>query len=117
MNFLPARIAAAIIATAAAFAPHGKPFAAFHAMRRDARKHKSVNAGWPEAAAAGALGLALAGPRQYEGVVVDDPWIGDGRARVNPDDVRRALFLFALACLIHAALVGGLAMAREAAGL
>jgi len=117
MNFLPARLSAFIIAVAGAFAPHGKPVAALRTMLRDAGKHKSVNAGWPEAAAAGALGIALAGPRQYDGAVVDDPWIGDGRARVNSDDIKRALFLFVLACLIHAALVGGLAMAREAAGL
>jgi adenosylcobinamide-phosphate synthase len=117
MNFLPARFAGLVIAIAAAFAPHGKPFAALRTILRDSHKHKSVNAGWPEAAAAGALGLALAGPRQYDGVMVDDPWIGDGRARVNSDDIRRALFLFVLACLIHAALIGGLAMARDAAGL
>lgn len=117
MNFLPARIAALIIAVAAAFAPHGKPLEALRTVRRDARRHKSVNAGWPEAAAAGALGLALAGPRRYEGVMVDDPWVGEGRARVNSDDIRRALFLFALACLIHLGLIGGLVMARQAAGL
>lgn len=117
MNFLPARISAFVIAIAGAFAPHGKPFAALRTVLRDAGKHKSVNAGWPEAAAAGALGLALAGPRQYEGAMVDDPWIGDGRARANSDDIKRALFLFVLACLIHAALIGGLAMARDAVGL
>lgn len=117
MNFLPARLAAGFIAVAAAFAPHGKPFAAFKVMFRDARKHKSVNAGWPEGAAAGALGLALAGPRQYDGMKVDDPWIGDGRARVNDSDVQRALFLFFLACLLQAALIGSLALGRSAAGL
>jgi len=117
MNFLPARFSAFIIAVAAAFAPHGKPVEALRTVLRDARRHKSVNAGWPEAAAAGALGLALAGPRRYEGVMVDDPWIGEGRARVNPDDIRRALFLFVLACLIHIGLVGGLVLARQAAGL
>ncbi len=117
MNFLPARIAAVFIAVAAAFAPHAKPVAAFRVMFRDARKHKSLNAGWPEGAAAGALGLALAGPRQYAGARVDDPWIGDGRARVNSGDMQRALFLYFVACLIHAALVGSLALGRAAAGL
>ena len=117
MNFLPARLAAIIIAVAAAFAPHGKPLEALRTVLRDARRHKSLNAGWPEAAAAGALGLALAGPRRYEGIMVDDPWVGEGRARVNSDDIRRALFLFFLACLIHLGLVGGLVLARQAAGL
>lgn len=117
MNFLPARLAAIVIAAAAAFAPHGKPLEALRTVLRDARQHKSLNAGWPEAAAAGALGLALAGPRRYDGIMVDDPWIGEGRARVNTDDIRRSLFLFFLACLIHLGLVGGLVLARQAAGL
>lgn len=117
MNFLPARLAAVVVAAAAAFAPEGKPVAAFRVMIRDARKHRSINAGWPEGAAAGGLGLALAGPRRYRGLQVNDPWIGDGRARATSGDVRRGLFLFAVACLLHAALVGALAMARGAAGL
>ena len=51
-------------------------------MLRDGRKHRSPNAGWPEAAMAGALGLALAGPRRYAEGVVADPWLGEGtRAR------------------------------------
>lgn len=117
MNFLPARLAGLLIAIASLFAPHARPVAAFAVMLRDARKHKSVNAGWPEGAAAGALGLALAGPRHYAGAKVDDPWIGDGRARVNAADIQRALFLFVVACLIQAALIGGLALARVSAGL
>jgi adenosylcobinamide-phosphate synthase len=117
MNFLPARIAGLIVGVAAAFAPDGRPVAAFRVMIRDARKHRSVNAGWPEGAAAGGLGLALAGPRHYGGLQVNDPWIGDGRARATAGDIRRGLFLFAVACLLHAGLIGSLAMAREAAGL
>ncbi|HEX6978451.1 MAG TPA: adenosylcobinamide-phosphate synthase CbiB [Alphaproteobacteria bacterium] len=111
-NFVPARLAAIIIAIAAAAVPNGNPAAAFRTMFRDAHKHRSVNAGWPEAAAAGALGLALAGPRQYGGQVVDDAWIGDGRARATPADMRRALYLFVAACLVHATLVGVLAIAK-----
>ena len=54
------------------------------AVWRDARKHRSPNAGWPEAAMAGALGLALAGPRSYGGVMVDDVFMGEGgRARAS----------------------------------
>ncbi|HEX2113820.1 MAG TPA: adenosylcobinamide-phosphate synthase CbiB [Alphaproteobacteria bacterium] len=110
-NFVPARLAALIIAAAAAVAPKGSPAASLKAMLRDARKHRSVNAGWPEAAAAGALGLALAGPRRYGAELVSDPWIGDGRARVTPADMRRALYLFVAACLVHAALIAILAIA------
>jgi adenosylcobinamide-phosphate synthase len=101
---IPARLAGAIVALAAASVPGGNPFAGLRMMWRDAAKHRSMNAGWPEAAAAGALGLALAGPRRYGATMVDDPWIGDGRARLTHDDVARALRLFAIACLLHAAL-------------
>jgi adenosylcobinamide-phosphate synthase len=110
-NFIPARLAGAIVALAAMIAPRANPSAALKTMLRDARKHRSVNAGWPEAAAAGALGLALAGPRRYGADLVNDPWIGDGRARTTTGDMRRALYLFVVACLVHAALVALLALA------
>ncbi len=117
MNYVPARLAGVIVGIAAAFAPTASPFPAFRVMFRDARKHRSVNAGWPEGAAAGALNLALAGPRRYGAEMVNDPWIGTGRARVDSDDIRRALFLFVVACLIHAMLIGSLVLAKDAAGL
>ncbi len=109
-NFVPARLTGAIVALAALFGPGTRPGAAFATMLRDAHKHRSVNAGWPEAAAAGALGLALAGPRRYGGRVVDDAWIGDGRARATAVDINRALYLYVVACLIHAALIAALAV-------
>jgi adenosylcobinamide-phosphate synthase len=114
MNFVPARLAGVIVSIAAAFAPAASPLAALRVMFRDAAKHKSVNAGWPEGAAAGALDLALAGPRRYGAAVVDDPWIGHGRAQAGTADIRRALFLFVIACLIHAMLIGALLLIREA---
>jgi adenosylcobinamide-phosphate synthase len=70
-------------------------------MLRDAGKHRSPNAGWPEAAIAGALGLALAGPRRYAERVVDDPWIGEGRARATPIDMHRALLIYVIACALQ----------------
>jgi adenosylcobinamide-phosphate synthase len=110
MSFLPARIAGFILAVAAVIAPTANPGAALRTMWRDAGKHRSVNAGWPEGAMAGALGLALAGPRRYGAEPVNDPWIGDGRARATSHDIRRALYVFIVACLVHAALVGLLAI-------
>jgi adenosylcobinamide-phosphate synthase len=104
-NFVPARLSALIVAAASVVVPQGNPAAALKTMLRDARKHRSFNAGWPEGAAAGALGLALAGPRRYGSELVNDPWIGDGRARATPADMRRALYLFVAACLVHAALI------------
>jgi adenosylcobinamide-phosphate synthase len=108
VNFIPARLAGLIFTLAAIITPAANPAAALRVMWRDARKHKSVNAGWPEGAVAGALGLALAGPRRYGAETVNDPWIGDGRARATALDMRRALYLYVVAGLIHAALIGGL---------
>ncbi|GJD80861.1 cobalamin biosynthesis protein CobD [Methylobacterium gregans] len=85
---------------------------ALAAVRRDARKHRSPNAGWPEAAMAGALGLALAGPRVYGGTVVADAWMGDGRSAAAPADIERALALYRTAC----ALLWGLALAAAGGG-
>ncbi len=106
LNLVPARLSGMLLAAAALATPaaHGPP--AFRIMLRDARKHRSPNAGWPEAATAGALDLALAGPRRYHGQVVNDPWLGDGRARATAADINRALRLYATACLIQAGLVG-----------
>jgi adenosylcobinamide-phosphate synthase len=56
--------------------------------------HRSPNAGYPEAAMAGALGLSLAGPRVYAGVPVDDAPMGNGRREANAADIRAALALY-----------------------
>lgn len=105
LNLIPARLAGLIIALAALFAARGNPIRAIGTMVRDARNHKSPNSGWPEAAMAGALGLALGGPRKYPGLVVDEKWIGSGRARAEFTDIDRALHLFSAACLVNAGLV------------
>lgn len=68
--------------------------AALTAVKRDARHHRSPNAGWPEAAMAGALGLRLAGPRRYAGTVVEDHWMGDGRAEATAADIEAGLLLY-----------------------
>jgi adenosylcobinamide-phosphate synthase len=75
---------------------------------RDAPKHRSPNAGWQEAALAGALDYALAGPRVYPGETVDDPWMGDGRADLTPQDVRAGLRLYLAAGVVTALLIAGL---------
>ncbi|MEE8274920.1 MAG: adenosylcobinamide-phosphate synthase CbiB [Alphaproteobacteria bacterium] len=110
INYLPARLTGLIIALAALFVPAANPLRALGAMLSDARKHRSLNAGWPEAAMAGALDLALAGPRRYGEAVVKDAWMGAGRARAMPLDIRRSLYLFVVACLIDAGLVAALAL-------
>jgi adenosylcobinamide-phosphate synthase len=86
---------------------------AWAAMRRDAGRHRSPNAGWPEAAMAGALGLRLAGPRLYGGVRVEDAWMGDGRAEAGARDIRAALALYRTACALQlAAAVAAALIAR-----
>jgi adenosylcobinamide-phosphate synthase len=106
LNYVPARIAAAVLCAAAFVMPGGNARAGWTAMRRDAHRHHSPNAGWPEAAMAGALGLALAGPRIYEGERVDGAWMGaGGRTEATPADIRRGLKLFLIACALQAAIV------------
>ena len=94
VNWLPARLAGAVIATAAVFMPGANAARAWRTMSRDAPHHRSPNAGWQEAALAGALGFALAGPRQYGTEVVDDVWMGDGRRDLDAADIRAALRLY-----------------------
>jgi adenosylcobinamide-phosphate synthase len=112
LNLIPARLAGLLIVVASAFVSRGRPDQALKIMWRDARKHRSPNAGWPEAAMAGALDLALAGPRRYGELVVDDPWLGDGRARATPADLRRALMVFIVACLIQVLILATLALLK-----
>lgn len=91
VNFWSSRLAGLLFVVAAAAVPGADAAGAWRAMRRDAPKHRSPNAGWPEAAMAGALGLALAGPRRYDGREVADPWLGDGRRDAHGGDIHRAL--------------------------
>jgi adenosylcobinamide-phosphate synthase len=117
MNFIPARLAGLMIVLAACFAPGASPIRAWRTMWRDHSNHASPNSGWPEAAMAGALGLALAGPRPYHGELKAAPWIGDGMARAMPADIRRALYLYGVACLISLGLVAAFAFLVAAAEL
>jgi adenosylcobinamide-phosphate synthase len=97
VNLPASRLAALLIAMGAALSG-GDVRQSLRAVRRDAGKHRSPNAGWPEAAMAGALGLRLAGPRVYGTARVVDAWMGDGRADAGPDDIARALRIYARAC-------------------
>lgn len=103
VNLPASRLAALWLILAALLLPGASVTGALRALRRDASRHRSPNAGWPEAALAGALGLRLAGPRSYGTVRVEDPWMGDGRAEATVADLRRALSLYRLACAVQIA--------------
>ena len=105
---IPARIAGLLLVIASIFVPRGKPGRAWRTMWKDHSRHDSPNAGWPEAAMAGALDLALAGPRRYDNEVVNKGWIGTGRAQATPGDIHSSLYMLAVACLLNFGLVIGL---------
>ncbi|MBB4039570.1 adenosylcobinamide-phosphate synthase [Microvirga flocculans] len=110
VNLPASRLTALLILAAAVLHRDASPRGAWRAVRRDAAHHRSPNAGWPEAAMAGALGLRLAGPRVYGDVRIEDGWMGDGRAEANADDIDRALALYRTACGLLFALAAGLAL-------
>ena len=112
LNILPSRLAGLFIVIAAFFAPTANPIAAWRIMWRDAGKHGSPTAGWTEAPMAGALNIALAGPRKYAKRVIDGAWIGDGTAQVGATDIRRALKLYIVANLVMVGMVAGLVLVR-----
>jgi adenosylcobinamide-phosphate synthase len=110
VNLPASRLSALLIVLGAAITGNASASGAWRAIWRDASNHRSPNAGWPEAAMAGALGLSLAGPRVYGGVMVDDATMGDGRREANAQDIRAALSLYQRADLLLVALIGSLAL-------
>lgn len=97
-NLVPARLTGLLFALVSA-----RPSAALCAMFRDARQHRSPNAGWPEAAMAGALGVRLSGPRSYGGHRSSEPWVNSGHGDPGPADLALALALYRRAMLVLAA--------------
>jgi adenosylcobinamide-phosphate synthase len=110
VNLPASRLAALLVVCAAALGGRTAAGEAWRAVVRDAGRHRSPNAGYPEAAFAGALGLALAGPRVYGGITVDDAVMGDGRRAATATDIRAALALYQRADALLIALVGVLAL-------
>jgi adenosylcobinamide-phosphate synthase len=107
INLPASRLTALLIVLAAFLVKDADAGNAWRSVWRDAKKHRSPNAGWPEAAMAGALGLALAGPRSYDGVMVEDAFMGEGGRRdVDSADIRRALKLYRVADFLLIGLFG-----------
>ena len=104
-NWVPARATAGLIALAS-----GRALRAARTAWRDAGRHRSPNAGWPEAAMAGALGVRLSGPRVYEGRATDEPWIGGAHPDPAGDDLSRGLAVYIRAILLAGLGLIGLAV-------
>lgn len=121
VNLPAARLTALLLIAAAAVAgPAGggsgkdgsRARAAWACVRADAHRHRSPNAGWPEAAMAGALGLALGGPRRYGPTLVEDVWLNPaGRRQAEPADIAASLRLVGVAWRIALIGLGLLAVA------
>jgi adenosylcobinamide-phosphate synthase len=116
INLPASRLTALLIVGAAALRDRETAMRAWQAVLRDAHHHRSPNAGWPEAAMAGALDLSLAGPRVYDGVTVDDAFMGNGRREANVLDIRAALALYRRADALLIMLVAVLALPVIALG-
>ncbi len=101
VNWPAARLSALLMALGALLLPGADAPEALTVAARDARRHRSPNAGWPEAALAGALGFALNGPRAYHGVPTEEPWTNEaGRKILDAPDIWQALRLYLRACLL-----------------
>ena len=97
VNLLASRLTGFLFAAVTAWNDQERGKLAVLAMWRDAPKHQSPNAGWPESALAASLGVKFGGPRSYEGARVDLPWMGEGRETLNRDDIRKGLRLYGTA--------------------
>jgi adenosylcobinamide-phosphate synthase len=96
-NLPASRLSAVLIAAAAAMSKSTSAADAWAAAWRDGPKHISPNAGYPEAAMAGALGLSLGGPRSYDGAVIGAATMGSGKRDAGVADIRAALELYSKA--------------------
>ncbi len=112
LGVLPALLAGPILCLAAAFVPTASPSAAFSVWLQSVRRRGMLDSGRVQGAMAGALGVMLATPRRPDGAVVGAAWIGDGRARMSASDVARAAFLLVVACIICAAFLAAMVVAR-----
>lgn len=110
VNLPASRLTALLLCAAAAFQDREAGARAWSVMRRDAPKHVSLNAGWPEAAMAGALDVRLGGPRSYGGETVELAWMGAGQADSRPEDIRAGLRLYGSALNLLAALIVALCL-------
>lgn len=112
LGLLPALITGMVLVIAAVFVPSAGPARACRVWLRTLRRGGVLDSSRAHGAVAGALGLTLAGPRRLDGRVIGAKWVGDGRARVSAPDVVRAVILFTVVCMIAAAFLAAMVVAR-----
>jgi adenosylcobinamide-phosphate synthase len=95
VNMVPARLTGGLFALSGA-----RPRESLRAMLRDARAHRSPNAGWPEAAMAGALNIRLSGPRVYENHTANEPWLNSAAPDPSPDSLAQGLHIYTRAMVV-----------------
>jgi adenosylcobinamide-phosphate synthase len=108
-NIVPARLTGLLFVLLAR-----RRFDSMACMMRDARRHRSINAGWPEAAMAGALGVRLSGPRIYHGSIVDEPWLNEAARDPRAADIVRGLAIYTRAMILLAGCLVMLGLAMPA---
>ena len=112
LNLAPARLTALLLVFAPFARKNARPTGdLWHRIRVDAPRHRSPNAGWPEAATAGRLDIALSGPRYYGTELVDEPFVNpEGSRDIDAREVNEALRLYAAACVLEGVVIGCLAV-------
>ena len=105
INLPASRLTAIWIALAARVTQGADWRSAVHSALSDAPRHRSPNAGWPEAAMAGALTIRLSGQRMYQGLPVQEPWVGEGSSDLTARHIRAALKLYRVACGVQIAVL------------
>jgi adenosylcobinamide-phosphate synthase len=105
VNLIPARLTGALFALAS---PASRR--AWAVMLADARTHRSPNAGWPEAALAGALNIRLSGPRIYENHIANEPWLNATAPDPSPAHITQGLRIYIRALAVMAGLLAALAV-------
>ena len=112
VNLAPARLTGVLFALAST-----RPRACLSVMWRDARHHRSPNAGWPESALAAALNIRLSGPRVYHDHTADEPWLNATAADPTPQDIVRGLSVYRRAMGLTAVLLAAIAGLAGGRGL
>jgi adenosylcobinamide-phosphate synthase len=99
VNYIPARLTA-LLFIVASFLKNYNYKKAIKVVRKDAKKHASPNAGYPEAAVAGALGIKLGGPSRYFNKIVNKATLGTGVVDINTEQIKKTINLMYLSTSI-----------------